>query len=199
MKKLFSVLFVALMCFQHVSAQGKTYRDSLIAYQKNYVATHEVVGKADRKFIHFFPINESYRVHASFEKINDSVGFDMPTSSGIKKKHYKYGHLTFRLHGAVVKLWVYQSDALMKQPALKDYLFVPFRDATSGFTSYGGGRYLEFYIYDIKDNQLTFDFNKAYNPYCAYTTGYNCPLPPIENTLAVAIEAGEKNYGKPVH
>jgi uncharacterized protein (DUF1684 family) len=153
----------------------------------------------DRKYVHFFNINKSYRVRASFKKIDDTVGFDMLTSSGKKSKYYKYGSITFKLHDSLVRLYVYQSDALMKQPALKDYLFVPFRDATSGFESYGGGRYLEFYIRDIKNNEVTIDFNKTYNPYCAYTTGYNCPLPPVENTLTVSIEAGERNYGKPLH
>lgn len=46
---------------------------------------------------------------------------------------------------------------------------------------------------------VSLDFNKAYNPYCAYTTGYNCPVPPRENDLPIGIKAGEKNYGKKVH
>ena len=107
--------------------------------------------------------------------------------------------LTFKLHDSLLHLYVYQFEALMKKEKLKDYLFVPFGDATSGFESYGGGRYIEFYISDIKNNQVILDFNKAYNPYCAYTTGYNCPIPPLENLLIVAIPAGEKNYGKKVH
>lgn len=87
----------------------------------------------------------------------------------------------------------------MKQKKYKDYLFVPFGDATSGFESYGGGRYLEFEISDIHHNKVQLDFKKAYNPYYAYTAGYNCPIPPKENFLAVSIEGGEKNYEKPVH
>ena len=87
----------------------------------------------------------------------------------------------------------------MQQEKYKDYLFIPFGDATSGLTSYGGGRYMDFTLADIKDNTLVIDFNKAYNPYCAYTIGYNCPIPPKENLLTEAINAGEKNYGKPVH
>ena len=87
----------------------------------------------------------------------------------------------------------------MQQEKRIYYLFVPLGDATSGFESYGGGRYMVFFIPDIKNNKVVLDFNKAYNPYCAYTTGYNCPIPPIENLLKVAITAGEKNYGKQVH
>ena len=88
----------------------------------------------------------------------------------------------------------------MKHKKLKDYLLVPFGDATSGFESYGGGRYMDFNIPDIKNNKVVLDFNKAYNPYCAYVSGkYNCPLPPRENELPVAIFAGEKTFTKTKH
>jgi uncharacterized protein (DUF1684 family) len=79
----------------------------------------------------------------------------------------------------------------------KDHLFIPFTDATSGEGTYESGRYIDLDIKDITDNKFTIDFNKAYNPYCAYVTGrYNCPIPPVENRLAVAIRAGEKAFGK---
>ncbi|MDB5198906.1 MAG: hypothetical protein JWO92_869 [Chitinophagaceae bacterium] len=198
MNKKLNLLFILCVSFFYTSAQ-KAYRDSILAYQQNYINTHEVVGKNDRKFLNFYDIDESYRVVASFKRIIDTTGFDMNTSSGMKKKHFKYGLLTFKLHDSVLHFYVYQSAALMKQEKLKDYLFVPFGDATSGFESYGGGRYMEFYIPDIKKNKIILDFNKAYNPYCAYTTGFNCPIPPMENLLKVPVSAGEKNYGKPVH
>jgi uncharacterized protein (DUF1684 family) len=191
-------LFLSLLSLV-LPAQKKSYKDSLVAYQQNYVATHEVVGKEDKKYIQFYDIDKSFCVTASFKKIDDKEGFDMNTSSGMIKKYFKYGLLTFRLHDLLLHLYVYQSKDLMKQAKLKDYLFVPFGDATSGFESYGGGRYIEFYISDIKNNKVVIDFNKAYNPYCAYTTGYNCPLPPMENLLAIPITAGEKNYGKKIH
>ena len=192
------ILLLFLFCVS-ASAQNKTYKDSILAYQKNYVTTHEVVLKYDRKYLSFYPVNKNYRVIASFKRLIDTTGFDMNTSFGMKKKHFKYGLLTFTLHDSSFHLLVYQSATLMKQEKLKDYLFVPFGDATSGFESYGGGRYMEFFIPDIKNNKVVIDFNKAYNPYCAYTTGYNCPIPPMENLLKVAVRAGEKDYGKPVH
>lgn len=193
------LLIVFILFFQSAKAQNKTYKDSIIAYQQNYINTHEAVGKDDRRFIHFYDIDESYRVAASFEKIKDKKGFEMNTSSGMKKHYFMYGLLTFKLKDSLLHLYVYQSAALMQQKKYKDYLFVPFGDATSGFESYGGGRYLEFYISDIKNNQVVLDFNKAYNPYCAYSTGYNCPIPPKENLLSVPVASGEKNYGKPFH
>ena len=199
LKKLNLIFIPAILFFQNTYGQNKTYKDSLLSYQQNYINTHEVVGKDDRKYIHFYTVDESYRVTASFERINDAKGFDMNTASGMKQKYFHYGLLTFKLHDSLTHLYIYQSASLMKQKKYKDYLFVPFGDATSGFESYGGGRYLDFTISEIKNNSLVIDFNKAYNPYCAYTTGYNCPIPPKENLLTVSIPAGEKNYGKPVH
>lgn len=76
---------------------------------------------------------------------------------------------------------------------------LPFTDITSGDESYGGGGYLDFRVGEIKNNVLVFDFNKAYNSYCAYAKGYNCPLPPRENYIAIAIRAGEKQFAKPTH
>jgi len=193
-------IFLSFNLLSLISLAQKSYKDSLAVYQQNYVAKHEVVGKGDKKYIQFYDINESYRVTASFKKIDDDDGFDMNTSAaGIKQKYFKYGLLTFRLHDSLLHLYVYQSKDLMKQRKFKEYLFVPFGDATSGFESYGGGRYIDFYIKDIKNNEVVIDFNKAYNPYCAYTTGYACPLPPLENLLTAPIAAGEKNYGKKIH
>ena len=190
-------IFIAL--FYNAVSQGKTYKDSILSYQQNYISIHEVVGKDDRKYINFYNIDKSYCVTAYLKKITDATGFEMNTSSGMKQQYFKYGMLTFKLHDSILHLFVYQSASLMKEQKYKGYLFVPFTDATSGFESYGGGRYIEFYIGDIKNNRVVLDFNKAYNPYCAYATGYNCPVPPRENILSIPIAAGEKNYGKPVH
>ena len=73
-------------------------------------------------------------------------------------------------------------------------LFVPFRDATSGSGSYGAGRYLDLEPED--DGTYALDFNLAYNPWCAYAPQYSCPLPPRENWLTFAINAGEKDPGQ---
>ena len=86
------------------------------------------------------------------------------------------------------KLNVYQSQELLKSAEYKDYLFIPFTDATSGNETYEGGRYIDLTI-PTSDHALI-NFNKAYHPYCAYTDGYNCPVPPQENTLPIKIEAG---------
>lgn len=172
------------------------YEDSIKAFQKNYVTTHEVVPKKDRKHFHFFPISRAYNVLCYFEKITDTIGFTMKTSANTLKHYYKYGRLDFLISDKECFLYVYQSKDLMQTTAYKNYLFVPFTDGTTGDESYGSGRYLDLYVSDIQNNSCQLDFNKAYNPYCAYSAGYKCPIPPKENNLTVAIKAGEKNFGK---
>ncbi|MEI9910512.1 MAG: DUF1684 domain-containing protein [Bacteroidota bacterium] len=79
----------------------------------------------------------------------------------------------------------------------REQLFLPFTDLTTGEETYTAGRYIDLTFNDIIGDKVVIDFNKAYNPYCAYISGkYNCPIPPKENNLTVAILAGEKNYGK---
>jgi uncharacterized protein len=119
-------------------------------------------------------------------------------SSGTKKANYRvYGTLHFTLNDTTITLNIYQSQSLMDTEKYRDHLFIPFTDLTTGESTYESGRYLDLDIDDIKDDAYIIDFNKAYNPYCAYVAGkYNCPLPPRENHLAVNISAGEKAFKK---
>jgi hypothetical protein len=141
-------------------------------------------------------VNKKYRVTAVFEKMDDPKGFIMKTSGVKTKQYFKYGKLTFTLDNKTFHLTIYQSQDLMNDDKYRNYLFVPFTDLTTGNKSYGGGKYLDFEMKDIINNTLLIDFNKAYNPYCAYARGYNCPIPPRENDLPVAIKAGEMDFGK---
>jgi uncharacterized protein (DUF1684 family) len=173
------------------------YMDSIKAFRAGYVQTHELLTTTEQKaLLRFYPLDPAYRVIARFEKYADSPWFPMATSGGAPQIQRKFGRLTFAIHDTVLHLMVYQSQALLQNAATRDYLFIPFTDATSGIDSYGAGRYIDCAVGDFRNGSLELDFNKAYNPYCAYVTGYNCPIPPRENDLPVAIPAGEKNYGK---
>jgi len=177
----------------------KSYGDSLQSYIDGYVKDHQVVKGDDKKLLHFFPIDESYRVVADFEKAKDSKWFSMRTSGGRKDINRVYGIIRFTINDTTVQLNLYQSQDLLNVAKLKDYLFLPFTDLTSGVQTYDGGRYIDLRIADIVDNRVTIDFNKSYNPYCAYVSGkYDCPIPPKENALPVEIRAGEKIYDKKV-
>lgn len=155
---------------------------------------HEVVLGKDKKHFRFFPVNEQFRVLARFEKRFDTTGFIMKTTGSEPKKFYRYGLLHFVIGSDSVQLYVYQSDKLRYSSKYKNHLFIPFTDLTSGDKSYGGGRYIDILTDDIHDGYVAIDFNKAYNPYCCYSSGFNCPVPPRENDIPVAIEAGEKNF-----
>ncbi len=173
------------------------YMDSIKAFRADYIKNHELLTTAEQKaLLRFYPLDPAYRVVARFEKYADSPWFAMATSGKAPQMQRKYGRLTFMLRGKTLHLVVYQSQALLQREATRNYLLIAFTDLTSGVDSYGGGRYIDCSIGDIQNGRLVLDFNKAYNPYCAYTTGYNCPIPPHENDLPVAVNAGEKNYGK---
>ncbi len=137
----------------------------------------------------FFPINLKYRVTAKFQKTENAKPFDLPTSSGKTKPYREFGKATFQLDGKSYTLTLYQSLDLIRQKKYKDYLFLPFRDATNEKETYGGGKYLDLTI--PKDKTIILDFNKSYHPYCAYNAyDYNCPVVPEENKLPVEIRAG---------
>ncbi len=196
MKK-YIFLIVALFCLQISFAQkSKTYSDTIKAFQKNYVTTHEVVKAADRKFFRFYDADKMYAVQCTFEISTDTAVVVMKTSGKkIPQKDFiRYGKLLFTIHDTALQLTVYQSK--LQTPLTKDYLFIPFADVTSGDETYGSGRYIDLLITDIKNNTALIDFNKAYNPYCVYSDGYNCPIPPRENLLPVAVKAGEKEFAK---
>ncbi len=138
----------------------------------------------------FYPIEEKYHVIAKFEKLPSPSLFQMKTSANTLSDYDLYGIATFILEGKEYRLNIYQSHRLRAQEKYKDYLFLPFTDQTNGIETYGGGRYMGLTI--PEGDTLKLDFNKAYNPYCAYANNYECPIPPKENDLDVAVKAGVK-------
>lgn len=197
MKSLTSLTFLCLFGLAGTSFGQNTYRDSIRAFIRNYVDKHEVVKGDDKKYLSFYPVNKDYRVIAAFEPVKNGKWFTMETSGRSKQTFRVYGVIRFAIHDTVVRLNIYQSQNLAATADYKDYLFLPFTDLTTGEETYGSGRYIDLRFDDIVNNKVLIDFNKAYNPYCAYVSGvYNCPIPPRENNLNVAIVAGEKKYGK---
>ncbi len=148
-------------------------------------------------YLNYFPANEKLVVSAKVEILPNESSFRMPTYDGTSNEYKRYALLHFTLDNQPVTLTAYQSVSLFQNPTYQNHLFVPFTDPSNGEQTYEGGRYLDLSIEDIKQNQLKIDFNKAYNPYCAYSNGYRCPQPPQENNLLIAIEAGEKKYKGP--
>ena len=144
------------------------------------------------KGLDFFPIDEKYIVEATFVRTKKEKAFAMKTTTSRTPLYKKYGELHFSIDGKEFKLNVYQNVDLNKKSGYDDYLFLPFSDLTCGKESYIGGRYVDMRIQ--KGTLWTIDFNKAYNPYCAYNYKYSCPIVPLENDLDIEILAGVKKF-----
>lgn len=140
--------------------------------------------------LEFFKIDSTYRVNARFVRTPNETPIMFATSTDRKQIMLKYGEAYFNMKGKELRLNVYQTEGIGDEYV--NYLFIPFMDVTNGNESYGGGRYLD--TGAPKNDFLVIDFNKAYNPYCAYNDKYSCVIPPKENRLPIAINAGIKNY-----
>jgi uncharacterized protein (DUF1684 family) len=125
----------------------------------------------------------------TLEPTADNAPYIAQTSTGDEVRYERLGQFSFAVDGEDVTLVVLGSG--------EGDLFVPFRDATSGKETYGAGRYLDDHRYGITHlggDDYRLDFNYCYNPFCAFSPYFSCPLPPRENWLPVAIEAGEKRF-----
>ncbi|TXK45314.1 DUF1684 domain-containing protein [Pontibacter qinzhouensis] len=195
--KLLLVILLAFTCICPSFGQtDSTAVQELLAYQQELNEAYKDPEKSPlppEKLTQFsghtfFEIDLAYRVQARFKRTAQEPVFKMQTSTDRLPEYVKYGELTFELHGQTHILNIYQNLALRKTEQYRNHLFLPFTDQTNGHTTYGGGRYLDLTI--PEGETMLLDFNKAYNPYCAYAAGYSCPIPPKENNLAVAIPAG---------
>jgi len=146
------------------------------------------------KELDFFDIDTAYSVFAKFVRTPYETPFVMKTTTNREPIYVKYGEAHFVLQEKEWVLNIYQSQGLKTQPEYEDYLFLPFTDLTNGETSYGGGRFIDLKV--PNGDMILIDFNMAYNPYCAYSARYSCPIPPEENHLELEIPVGVKKYNK---
>ncbi|MBZ5560089.1 MAG: DUF1684 domain-containing protein [Acidobacteriia bacterium] len=134
----------------------------------------------------YFPIDPDYDVPAALKPAESSAPMKMPTSTGTQRDMRRVGTLEFTLKGQPLTLTAFVEVGATDL----NRLFVPFKDATAGTETYGGGRYLD--LDRTATNLYDLDFNRAYNPYCYFNATYECPIPPPESRLKVAVTAGEK-------
>lgn len=196
-RRLFFVLVFSLFSTLHAQVVPQTaaeFQDELVAQYKNPEKSPLKQQANKFKGHDFFEIDSNYRIEATFVRTLNALPFQMKTSSGSLPIYEKYGEAIFYLEGEKITLSIYQSHTLREKEEYKNHLFLPFTDATSGAETYLGGRYLDLEI--PEGNTIVIDFNKAYNPYCAYADGYSCPVPPQENNLGVKILAGIKKPRK---
>jgi uncharacterized protein (DUF1684 family) len=195
------IVFVLLLIGISANAQSRRVKD-VQDFQKKLNSEFKdekesPLTEEDRKTfsdLDFFPIDTSFIVIAKFELVKDPVSFKMKTTTDRLPVYRTYAKASFELKGKQYVLNLYQNENLMASGDMEDYLFLPFTDKSNGSSTYGGGRFIDLSI--PKKNEIIIDFNKAYNPYCAYNHKYSCPIPPKENHLDLFVEAGVKNYNK---
>ena len=189
------LISLSILLIQKIEAQS--YQDSIIELRVIHMgelidSSKQILNQKEiNQFegLSYFEVDSTYRLQTIFTK---SIGkkFKMPTSTDREPIYRRFGYIDFIIGEEKFRLTAYQNMALRKDKEHKKYLFIPFRDKTSGNETYGGGRYLDIQI--PNSTALLIDFNLVYNPYCVYSHRYSCPIPPAENTLNIAIKAGEK-------
>ncbi len=193
MKVIITSFFLLLSAFNYAQlSEAETLANRAELEAEIQDTTNHMLDSLERanwQGLDYFDFDTSFQITARFKK-KKGPKFEMPTSTDRLPVYRRYGYIYFTINGEERQLTVYQNVELTKREGYEDYLFIPFRDATSSKETYGGGRYLDTRIPDGKE--LLLDFNQAYNPYCAYSHRYSCPIPPEENTLKTSIEAGEK-------
>lgn len=194
---LFAIFITILGC-----AQGKEPIPGDTEFQREINSEYKDASRSplkdkDRKNfkgLEFFKFDSIYIVKAKFERTPNETSFQMKTNTDRMPLFIKYGVVTFNLKGQEHQLNIYQNQDEDKKEGFEDYLFLPFLDDTNGEESYGGGRYIDLKI--PEGDEAVIDFNKAYNPYCAYNEKYSCPIVPRENYLELKVEAGVKAFKK---
>ncbi|SED66160.1 hypothetical protein SAMN04487765_0643 [Tenacibaculum sp. MAR_2010_89] len=196
-------VFITMITMVSCNSQGKRKQLGKTDFQKSLnskfkdATTSPLTKKGLKSFtgLDFYPVNETYKVKAKIEKTPDSPTFNFPTTTDRVAVYEKYGVITFTIENKELKLAIYKNKFSTEK--YKNHLFLPFLDKTNGTTSYGGGRFIDVLTTDEqKDGTIVIDFNKAYNPYCAYSDRYSCPITPRDNYLDIEIKAGVKAYKK---
>jgi len=201
MKKIILILiFTTAVLSWHfnLSTDDNKYIQEIKAWQEQMDrefadSTESPLTQADRaRFngLDYYPINSAYRVKARFVRTKNEQQFGMKTTTERRPIYVRYGIAYFKLQDKEFHINVYQNVKFAKTDKYKDYLFMLFTDLSSGKESYAGGRYIDLRIPD--SDEIIIDFNKAYNPYCAYNHRYSCPIPPEEDFLDITILAGCK-------
>ncbi len=151
------------------------------------VKDRDSAARRDFKGLDWYPVEERWRVEARYVPYESPRSVAVPNVLGQVEEMASPGYVVFKLGETELRL-----EPVLESPQAQDFFFI-FRDATTGKTTYPGGRFL--YAPRPAGGRVTLDFNKAYSPPCAFTPFATCPLPPKQNRLEVAIEAGERFAG----
>ncbi len=174
---------------QYAALLGKARTAKTMAFRRPESSPLSADQRQTFDSLKFYPPDRDYRLEAQLEHFSARDTVEMPLTDGKTDKYLRWGRAKF-----LFDKQEYQLTLFLKADGKDTTLFVPFTDRTNGFGSYGGGRYLDAPLPAAGDTEVLLDFNEAYNPYCAYSDGYACPVPPADNRLKLQVEAGEKAY-----
>lgn len=156
-------------------------------FMARHVESPFVAGRVPFHPLRYYPVDPAYRITATLERTPVPIEAYLRTNRDNQAVMRYLGDLAFRLSGQSLRLRVYHAGE-----GVGTSVFVPFRDRTSGRESYANGRYVTLELNEADEYEV--DFNRAFNPYCAYTEEFECSFPPTENTLPVEVRAGEREW-----
>lgn len=196
-----NVLFAVCILLSYLVNAQNSYEAASI-FQNNLNADyadslHSPLSTKDRLAfdgLPFYPIDTNLIITAHIELLTGEDIIEMETTTDRLPLYRPFYQATFKIDSIDCSLTIFQSEDLKTTAGYEDYLFLPFTDFTNGDGSYGGGRYIDLKITD--SDSIVIDFNRAYNPYCAYNKKYSCPIPPRQNDINYPIKAGVKFEAK---
>ncbi|MBD80803.1 MAG: hypothetical protein CL840_17945 [Crocinitomicaceae bacterium] len=197
MRVLFCIWIVTgmLACSNDTSTEsGSSFQEELKEFRKErnkkMAGSDSPLAQEDRKHfvgLNYYPANDTFLIQAKFELLFSQQAFEMATNTDRKPKYIPFGKILFSIDNKGYSLTAYKS---LEHSG--NELFVPFNDLTNGIGSYETGRYMDIKVPD--GDSIVLDFNRCYNPYCAYNSKYSCPIPPAANSLNIQINAGEAKF-----
>ena len=192
-----AIIVVVIVFYSFNEGDDGAYRESLkkIRDEKDQFmrsSSESPFAEDPKEFttLKYYEPNPGFRIIATLTPVVNKKPVRLSTNDGKEQSYVEYAYAEFDLGGFHNKLLILEGIDI---GPIRGKLFLAFADATSAGETYGGGRYLDV-AKAPGSKTIALDFNQAYNPYCAYTGKFSCPLPPAENLLDIAVKAGEKSY-----
>lgn len=159
-----------------------------IFFKKHMQSPIPIEYRQQFEMLQYYPPDSNFRFELKLHEHGDKKPMQIEDTKGNIREFLRWGEFQFKVGNEMSTIQAYKSNSE------EERLFIPFRDVTSGKETYGAGRYLDLELKNFtKNDEWILDFNKAYNPWCAYSKDYACPFVPPENWLKISIYAGEKN------
>jgi uncharacterized protein (DUF1684 family) len=195
------ILLTAVICFackenrdpeiEKYVARIEKYRADYNEYMKNDPdSPFNYKGKVGFHDLNYFDVDPEFRFSSKLYEYENKDTVKVYGTRGEERKAVRYGYVIFDYDGRKFKINVYESNSGNGNK----YYSIWFTDKTTNEESYGVGRYLNFTMNENPEYIYEIDFNRAYNPYCAYSKEYSCAIPTKEDYLDIAITAGEKKF-----